>query len=211
MKWSKLLPQVALVVAVVYACTDSMSPSNSRTSLTPRNPAIDALGDPPPPPVSTVIHVTIESPGTAVFTGVFFSNGELTPDGDPIPTFDGTAWLRLDNKQPDILGFSTGSVSANARFMARDMNFSGSGTLFIAGIAYTITDVDLFVPESDCGDPEVPVSSPCAVINFRAEDEIGVEHTGRAVAFDREDCLQETKKGDLEFVCEPPPEEEPIG
>lgn len=209
MNYSKLLPQVALVFAVVYACTDSTSPGNSRTFLTPRTPVAD-LGDPPPPPVSTVILVEVQSPGIAVFTGVYFSNGEISDDGGTtIPTFDGTAWLRLDNKQPDVQGFSTAAVSANARFMARDMNFSGSGTLYIDGVAYRITEVDAFVPVEACGaDQGVP--TPCAVISFRAVDQNGVEHTGEAQAFDRADCLQESKKGDLFFVCEPD-EEEPIG
>ncbi len=119
MKWSKLLPQVALGAAVVYACTDSTSPANPRTLLTPKTP-VAVLGDPPPPPVSTVIYVDVQSPGVAVFTGVFFSNGQITDDGGgTIPTFDGTSWLRLDNKQPEVANFSPGSVSANARFMAR--------------------------------------------------------------------------------------------
>lgn len=209
MKWSKLLPQVALVVAVAYACSDSAGPANSHALLAPRNPTADA-GEPPPPPVETAIFVTIQSPGTAVFTGRFFSNGEITEDGGgTIPTFDGTSWLRLDNKQPDVLGFATAAVSANARFMARDMDFSGHGTLYIAGIAYTITDVDAFIPDPDCGVPEPGFPpSPCAFIEFRARDEAGVEHTGQATAFDQETCLQETKKGDVIFICEP---EEPIG
>jgi hypothetical protein len=203
MKISPLLPKVALVFAVAYACSDSAAPANSHALLAPKNPT-GQFGEPPPPPVDVSILISIESPGTAVFTGVFFSNGELTPDGDPIPTFDGTAWLRLDNRQPDILGFSTAAASANARFMARDDNFSGHGTLFIAGIAYTITTVELFLPESDCGAGENGFPpSPCAVIKFTAEDENGVEHSGEAAAFDRATCLQETKKGDLEFICEP--------
>jgi hypothetical protein len=207
MKFRPLLPLVALVFAVAYACTDSSAPVRSHSLLAPTESNGD-LGKPPPPPVSTVILVEVQSPGEAVFTGVFFSNGELTPDGDPIPTFDGTAWLRLDNKQPDILGFSTAAVSSNARFMARDMNFSGSGTLYIAGIAYRITDVDLFIPFEACGaeEPGVP-PSPCAIIDFRAVDPAGVEHTGQALAFDRAECLEETKQGDLVFACRP---EEPV-
>lgn len=197
MKFRSLLPLVALVFAVAYACTDTSAPVRSNSLMAPTE--LDGvLGKPPPPPVSTVIYVDVQSPGVAVFTGVFFSNGQITDDRG-----GKTSWLRLDNKQPDVLGFSLGRVSANARFMAKGTDFSGHGTLFIEDIAYTITDVDLFVPEPDCGDPEVSASSPCAVISFTAEDEAGNEHTGRAIAFDRETCLQETKKGDLIFVCEP--------
>jgi hypothetical protein len=203
MKISPLLSQVALVFAVAYACSDSAAPANSHAPLAPKNPT-GQFGEPPPPPVDVVIAIEIQSPGAAVFTGVFFSNGELTPDGDPIPTFDGTAWLRFDNKQPDVLGFSTGAVSANTRFMARDDNFSGQGTIYIAGIAYTITTVELFLPEPDCGAGGTGFPpTPCAIIKFTAEDENGVEHSGEAQAFDQETCLQETKKGDLIFICEP--------
>lgn len=194
MKFRSLLPLVALVVAVAYACSDSSAPVRSHSLVAPTE-MDGVLGKPPPPPVSTAIYVEIQSPGVAVFTGVFFSNGQMATDG--------TSWLRLDNKQPEVLGFSMGRVSSNARFMAKGTDFSGHGTLYIEDIAYTITDVDLFVPEPDCGDPEVAVPSPCAVISFRAEDEAGNEHTGRAIAFDRETCLQEGKKGDLVFVCEP--------
>ena len=216
MRISPLLSQVALVFAVAYACSDSAGPANSHALLVPKNPTTD-LGEPPPPPVDVVIAVEISSPGAAVFTGVFFSNGELTPDGDPIPTFDGTSWLRFDNKQPDL----GGTVSANARFMARDMDFSGHGTLFIEEgtevIAYKIIDVQVFVPEPDCDVGEAP--SPCAIIRFTAciegepcdpENNVGL-HNGTAVAFDKASCLVEDD-GELILVCEPPPpEEEPIG
>jgi hypothetical protein len=198
MKYSPLLPQVALVFAVAYACSDSAAPGNSHASLTPRNPTA-VLGDPPPPPVETVIAISVESPGFAVFTGAYFTNGEITEDGSgTIPTFDGMAWLRFDNKQPDL----GGTTSANARFMAKDMDYSGHGTLFIQGIAYEIVSVENFTRFADCGDTEDNPSGPCAIIEFTATDEAGGEHTGRAVAFDRANCLEETKKGDLILVCE---------
>jgi hypothetical protein len=206
MKYSPLLPQVALVFAVAYACSDAAAPANSRSLLAPNNPT-GQFGEPPPPPVDVVIAVDISSPGAAVFTGVFFSNGELTPDGDPIPTFDGTSWLRFDNNQPDL----GGTTSANARFMARDMDFSGHGTLFIeegiAVIAYKIIDVQVFLPEPDC---EVGVApGPCAIIRFTAciegepcdpENNVGL-HFGTAVAFDRASCLVEDD-GELILICD---------
>jgi hypothetical protein len=198
MKYSPLLPQVALVLAVVYACSDSAAPANSHALVTPTGLAGD-VGKPPPPPVETVIAVSVESPGFAVFTGIYFTNGEITEDGSgTIPTFDGMAWLRFDNKQPDL----GGTTSANARFMAKDMNYSGSGTLFIQGIAYKIVSVENFTRFSACGDSEDNPSGPCAIIEFTATDEAGGEHTGRAVAFDRANCLEENKKGDLILVCE---------
>lgn len=204
MKYSPLLPQVALVFAVAYACSDSAAPANSHALLAPNNPT-GQFGEPPPPPVDVAISVEIFSPGAAVFTGVYFTNGKIPDDGvGSIPLFDGTAWLRFDNKQPDL----GGTTSANARFMAKDLEFSGHGTLTILGVDYTIVSVENFTRFATCGESE-GTPDPCAIIQFTAVDEAGVEHTGNAQAFDRASCLEETKKGDLEFVCEPA--EEPIG
>jgi len=200
MKRLSLPSLLAVVVVVLFAvsCSDqTTAPANSHALAAPTGVAGD-LGKPPPPPVKVVIEVTVQSPGAAVFTGVFFSNGEITEDGvGTIPTFDGTAWLRLDNKQPNL----GGTVSANARFMARDMDFRGSGTLFIEGHAYRITAVDVFIPQSDCGAPEPGFPpSPCAIIEFRMRDENDVEHTGQATAFDRASCLVDGSGGPT-FVC----------
>jgi hypothetical protein len=205
MKRFSLPSLLAVVVVVLFAvaCSDSTTaPANSHALVAPTGTATD-LGKPPPPPVKVVIEVSVQSPGHAVFTGVYFSNGEITEDGGgTIPTFDGTAWLRLDNKQPDVVGFASASVSANARFMARDMNFSGSGTLFIEGHAYRITAVDVFIPQSDCGAAETGFV-PCAIISFRARDENNVEHTGQAAAFDQANCLvpNSGSGGGFFFVC----------
>lgn len=197
MKYSPLLPQVALVFAVAYACADSAAPANSHALLAPNNPT-GQFGEPPPPPVDVAISVEIFSPGAAVFTGVYFTNGAITDDGTgTIPLLDGTAWLRFDNKQPDLGGTAT----ANTRFMAKDMNYSGKGTLFIEGIAYTIVSVENFTRFATCAETE-ETPTPCATIQFTAVDEAGVEHTGNAQAFDKADCLVEGKEGGFEFICD---------
>jgi hypothetical protein len=206
MKYSPLLPQVALVFAVAYACTDSTAPANSHRSLTLRNPTLDALGDPPPPPVDIAIAITIESPGTAIFTGVFFSNGQIPDDGvGSIPTFDGTAWLRFDNKQPD-LGFFSGTTSANARFMVKGTETpTGHGTLTIGGVDYTIVEVFSFIRLANCGlSEEAPI--PCAQIEFRATDPAGGSHEGHLVAFNKSECLFEGEGLFYDFESCPPPD-----
>lgn len=196
MKYSPLLPQVALVFAVAYACTDSAAPANSRALLAPNNPA-GQFGEPPPPPVDVAISVEVFSPGAAVFTGVYFTNGAITDDGSgTVPLFDGTAWLRFDNKQPDL----GGTTSANARFMAKDLDFSGRGTLTILGVDYTIVSVESFTRFATCGESE-ETPTPCADIQFTAVDASGVEHSGNAQAFDRASCLVEDD-GELFFVCD---------
>jgi len=183
MKYSPLLPQVALVFAVAYACTDSTAPANSHSLLSPTDPVLAAkVGDPPPPPVDVAMTITVSSPGRALFTGVYFSNGSTES------IFNGTAWLRLNNKQPTSLG----ATSANARFKRQDEKLSGMGTIFFGDVAYKITIVDEFIAFEDCGFP----GQTCAIIRFRATDDNGVEHPGQLTARNIEGC---------EFV--PPPVE----
>lgn len=203
MKRLPLLPQVALVFAVVYACTDSTSPANTRASLTPKNPTLDALGDPPPPPVDVAVTFTISSHTfSGPFTGVYFANG-TTPEataaaeevGDQSLTFDGTAWLRLDNRQSDVLGTK---ASANARFKITGDKLSGHGTLEIAGQVVVITEVTSFFANPECGVP----GAVCAVVTFNATVNGEEGHTGTAEAFDRDTCtLVEPGEGDPFFDC----------
>jgi hypothetical protein len=208
MKYSPLLPQVALVFAVAYACSDAAAPANSRSLLAPNNPT-GQFGEPPPPPVDVVISVEISSPGAAVFTGAYFTNGAITDDGNgTIPLFDGTAWLRFDNTQPDL----GGTTSANARFMAKDLDFSGHGTLFIQEgtevIAYKIVSVENFTRFATCAETDA-TATPCATIDFTAvvegevcdpETFVGC-HSGHAQAFDKASCLVEDD-GELFFICD---------
>lgn len=169
MKRFSLLPLVALVFAVGYACTDATAPANSHSLLTPNGAALDKLGDPPPPPVDAAITFTISSHTfTGAFNGVYFSNGT-------------TAWLRLDNRQPDA--FET-TASRNARFMRQDDKLFGMGTLVIDGREVVITEVTRFDPNSDCGTS----GEVCAFITFNATVDGQSGHTGTAEAFDRETC-----------------------
>jgi hypothetical protein len=201
MKCSPLLPKFALVLAVAYACSDSMAPANSHPLVTPTHLA-GILGKPPPPPVSTVIAVSIGDPEFAVFTGVYFSNGVIDEVGTPSETFDGTAWLRLDNNnmQPNLGGTAT----ANTRFMVKDANPpTGMGTLFIAGHTFTIVSVQSFTHSADCGAPAPGFSaSPCASINFMVTNELGVPYPAEAQAFDKASCLVPGEGGvGLIFTC----------
>jgi hypothetical protein len=214
MKIPPLLPQVALVFAVAYACSDSAAPANSRALLTPKNPTAQ-FEEPPPPPVDVSIAITITSdPVTAIFTGVFFNNGLIHDEGGGVtPTFDGMAWLRFDNRQPDgVGGFFSGTTSANARFMVKGTETpTGHGTLTIGGVVYTIVQVFSFVRLAGCGElGEAP--TPCAHIEFRVTDPQGISHGGHLVAFEESECLSEDKKGGLDYECPLPPlPEEDIG
>jgi hypothetical protein len=208
MKYSPLLPQVALVFAVAYACSDSMAPANSHTLLTPKNPT-PQFGEPPPPPVDIAIAITITStPATAIFTGRFFNNGLIHDDGLGVePTFDGMAWLRFDNKQPEVPEFLSGTTSANARFMVKGTETpTGHGTLTIDGVDYTIDEVISFVRFAGCGFSDEG-TAPCAQIEFTVTDPDGNTHGGHLVAFDESSCLTEGKEGGFEYdeeECPPP-------
>jgi hypothetical protein len=220
-----LLPLVAVVVAA--ACMDSTSPANSRASLTPGNPTPDLFGDPPPPPVDVAMEISISSPSLAIFTGVYFSNGKICDDGScSEPTFDGTAWLRLDNnnKQPT----PGGTATPNTRFMVKDADpptgmgtlcFGGTGTDCSGGIAYKIVRVDEFTAFNGCG-ALVP-GDPCAIITFKAEVVNGPHcdldsedpdpncHEGSLVAFNKLNCLRFNSDGGFYYILRscfvPPP------
>ena len=209
MKCSALLPQVALVLAVAYACSDSTSPAISN-AVAAGNQRASTVGKQPPPPVSTVIAVTINSPGQAVFTGVFFNNGFIHADGPTATeTSDGTAWLQFDNKQPN-LGFLSGTASPNARFMVKGDDTAcpvdpstcptGKGTLTIEGVVYTIVSVESFRRFSFC---ETGVeASPCAKIHFTVTDGVR-EHIADLFAFDKATCLVDDDG--LNYECGFPP------
>ena len=199
------LPLALGALAIALACMDATSPE--ARSLTPNAPALGQdIGNLPPPPVDAAIAVTITStPATAIFTGVFFNNGRISDDGlIAEPTFDGTAWLRFDNKQPD-LGFFSGSTSANARFMVHDaFTPTGSGTLTIGGVDYKIVEVFSFVRFASCGVSE-DAPSPCAQIEFRVTDPAGVSHGGHLIAFEKSECLVTDPKTGLAYDCPLPP------
>jgi hypothetical protein len=206
-----LLPLVAVVFAV--SCRDSTSPAGSHALLSPRNPDPAIIGNKPPPPVDAAIDITIASPGHAIFTGVYFSNGMISDDGLVAQeTFDGTAWLRLDNKQPT----PDGTASPNTRFMVKDLDPpTGMGTLTFleydyvnnvyTHVTYRIVKVDNFTRFNSCGAPiEGVPPSPCASITFRAENVNGPScnldtnvgcHVGHAEAFDKASCLVSDGEG----------------
>ena len=206
MKRLPLVPLVALVFAVAYACSDSAAPPNSHALLTPRNP-IAQFGEPPPPPVDIAIAITITStPVTAIFTGVFFNNGLIHDDDlGSTPTFDGMAWLRFDNKQPDVGSYLSGATSANARFKVKGTETpTGSGTLTIGGVDYTIDEVISFVRFAGCGSSDEG-TAPCAQIEFTVTDPAGNPHGGHLIAFEESECLSEGKDGGFQYDCPLPP------
>jgi hypothetical protein len=195
-----LLPFVAVVIA---SCTDSTAPANSHTLLSPKSPDLGFFGNPPPPPVDAAVTFTISSVTfSGPFNGVYFANGAMVESaaaaveiGDPSLTFEGTAWLRLDNKQPATFGTST---SANARFQTSNGKLSGQGRLVILGHVVVITDVTSFVANPQCG----VTGEPCALITFNATVDGESGHTGTAEAFDREACtLVDFGEGDPFFDC----------
>jgi hypothetical protein len=153
-----LLPLVAVVFAV--ACTDATAPAISHALLSPSNPSLGALGNPPPPPVDAAIGVCAGTAGCTAYSGTYFSNGSslasfaaATAIGDS-NICDGTAWLRFDN--------TPGTASANARFKCQDDKKTFSGSLTIGGQLITIVSVDDFSAQEDCGTP----AAPCANIGF---------------------------------------------
>jgi hypothetical protein len=187
MKRYSLLPLVAVVFAV--ACTDATSPANSHALLTAKNPELATLGNPPPPPVDAAINIEVSSiTFRGALNGVYFANGTSVESaaaaqniGDESLTFEGTAWLRIDNVQPSLLGSSS---SANARFQRTDQKLFGMGTFVIDGHTVRIDEVTSFLANPSCGLPAVQ----CAVIEFNATVDGVSGHTGHAEAFDREFC-----------------------
>lgn len=216
----KRFPLLLSLVAVVLAaaCMDSTSPANSHALLSAKNPD-RFLGNPPPPPVDAAIAVTINSPGQAVFTGVFFNNGKISDDGlSSEETLDGTAWLRFDNKQPDLGGLS-GTASPNARFMVKGDDTAcpvdpstcptGKGTLTVEGVVYTIVSVQSFIRFSFC---ETGFGGePCAKIHFTVtclSEPITVDcngttpHIADLSAFDKARCISAGEGGSLFYDSE---------
>jgi hypothetical protein len=196
-----LLPLLAGVLAL--SCTDSTSPASAKALMRPKNPEPAVLGNPPPPPVDAAITFTISSVTfSGPFNGVYFANGSMLESaaaaaeiGDASLTFEGTAWLRLDNKQPDAFGTST---SANARFQTTNGKLSGHGRLVILGHVVDITEVTSFVANPECG----VTGEPCAFITFNATVDGQPGHTGTAQAFDREACtLVDYGEGDPFYDC----------
>ena len=213
-----LLPLVAVVFAV--SCRDTTSPANSHKLLSPPDLA-GVVGKPPPPPVDAAIAVTVNSPGQAVFTGVYFSNGKISDDGlVSEPTLDGTAWLRLDNKQPTP---DVADASPNTRFMVKgDETPTGKGTLTVEGVEYTIVSVQSFIRFSFC---ETGFGAdPCAKIHFTVtclSDPITVDcngttpHIADLSAFDKARCISEGEGGGSFFYdsedCPIPPPDSSVG
>jgi hypothetical protein len=167
--------------------------------------------------VDAAIAVTISStPVTAIFTGVFFNNGSINDEGSGVTeTWDGMAWLRFDNKQPDAVGFfASAAASANARFMVKGTDTpTGMGTLTVGGVDYKIVSVENFTRTGGCTAPVVP-ESPCATIEFTV---VAVDcvptlldscvHHGDLVAFDKSECLSTDPKTGLvvSYDCPLPP------
>ncbi len=179
MKVFPLVPQLALVCAVIYACSDSTAPANSNALLAPTNPHLNAFGDPPPPPVETAIEVCT-SAGCASYDGTYFSNGGTLAStiaaaevGDA-DIFNGTAWLKFANSKA-----TNGTASSNARFKRQDAKLSGTGTLTINNQVINITTVDEFIPFESCA----TAGAPCADIMFSYRIGTGEEqHNGFADA-----------------------------
>jgi hypothetical protein len=202
MKRFPLLPLVAVVFA--FGCTDTTSPANSRAFLAaPKGVDPGFIGEAPPPPADVAITFTISSVTfSGPFDGVYFSNPAHIANtvaaaevGDLALTFDGTAWLRLNNKQPDAFGTST---SANARFQTSNGKLSGHGTLTILGHEVVITKVTSFAANPEC----LVTGEICAVVTFEATVDGTPGHTGTAEAFNRESCeFVDPGEGDPYYSC----------
>jgi len=212
-----LLPLVAVVFAV--SCRDSTSPAKSHALLSAKNPDLGVIGNKPPPPVDAAMTITISSlPHTAPFTGVYFSNGGVecglaaaeVGDLTLCDDFNGTAWLRLDNKQPDF----GGAASANTRFKRQNDNKSGMGTLSFTEVdgtlhVFKIVRVKDFFVSGDCGS----AGETCAIITFTATDNADPdpkpEHDGDLTAVNSSGCEIVLVRGEgevhYEYRCPPPP------
>lgn len=166
MKPFPLVPQLALVFAVVYACGDATAPANARPSLSPGAPAFgQAPGESPPPPIETSVYVCT-SAGCAYYSGTYFASGSSAAAavaaaevGDLSLTFSGTAWQRIDKPLTP-----NSNVSANARFKVKDMQQpTGMGTFIINGKKIVVVDATEFTPNPNCGFS----GDLCAQIVFR--------------------------------------------
>jgi hypothetical protein len=134
----------------------------------------------------------------AAFSGTYFSNGSTIESAaaalainDLSVTFEGTAWLKFDNKgvTPD------GTASSNTRFKRQDDKLSGTGSFVINGHVIVITDVTQFIPNEECGIP----GDPCAVITFTATVDGTPGHQGETTAFDKSTCTLYTGEGSQYF------------
>ena len=138
----------------------------------------------PVPDSTSSFPVTFSGP----FNGVYFANPASLANavaaaevGDQSLTFDGTAWLRLDNSQPDAFGTS---ASANARFQTSNGKLFGHGTLNFPGHVVVITEVTKFTAISDC----LITGELCASVEFKATVDGESGHTGNGRAFNRASC-----------------------
>jgi hypothetical protein len=201
MKRLPLLPLVAVVVAL--SCRDATSPANSHALVAPKGADLGFTGEEPPPPADVAITFSLSStPFSGPFSGVYFSNPAHISSavaaaevGDLALTSDGTAWLRLDNKQPDG---SLTTASANARFQTSNGKLSGKGTLVIRGHVVVITEVTSFGSNPHCLD----TGELCASITFNATVDGESGHTGSANAFNKASCdLIIPSEGDPHYVC----------
>lgn len=202
------LYSVPVLGALVFvaACTDATSPGDGHSKLRPAKPTPALLGNVPPPPTRTAVTIdaSVSGSGLAAFStslatscpsvfgafeGVYFANGrsiEATAASmelaDAALGFEGTAWLRIDNKQNPL--FAT-TASANARFQVTDQKTTGKGTLtFFNGLCtLVINDVTVFIANPAC----TAAGEVCAHIEFTGTLN-GQPATGRATAFDREVC-----------------------
>jgi len=202
MKRFSLLALLSLVAFVfALACTDATSPNSAR--LAPKSPDLGFRGEAPPPPADVAVTFTVSSVTfSGPFNGVYFSNpahvaaaAAAAEIGDLDLTFDGTAWLRLDNTQPD--GFGTSST-ANTRFQTSNGKLSGHGTLNILGHKVVITEVTSFLANSAC----LVTGEICSFVTFNAtvDDEPG--HSGTAQAFNKESCVFiEPTEGNPYYDC----------
>jgi hypothetical protein len=190
MKPFQLLPQLALVIAVVYACSDSTSPANARSSLSvPGTPALgQSPGESPPPPIETSVYVCTAA-GCAYYSGTYFSNGSSAAAalaaaaiGDLSLTFSGTAWQRIDKALTPNSG-----VSANARFKVKDMaQPTGTGTFMINNQKIVVVDATTFTPNPNCG----LTGELCAHIVFSYTIDGGpVLEGGQAFSEDFDQCV----------------------
>jgi len=190
MKRFQLLPQLALVVAVVYACSDSMAPANAHSSLSvPGTPALgQSPGESPPPPIETSVLVCTAA-GCAYYSGTYFSNGSSAAAalaaaevGDLTLTFSGTAWQRIDKALTP-----NSNVSANARFKVKDMQTpTGTGTFIINNQKIVVVNATAFVPNPNCG----LTGEPCALIRFRYTlDGVLQDDEGTALSDNMDTCV----------------------
>jgi hypothetical protein len=198
MKRSSLLLLAAVVCAA--ACTDATAPANSHALLTPKNPELEIVGNPPPPPVDVAMTICVDGVGCSAYDGTYFSNGSTLESAvaaalvnDESLTFDGTAWLMLDNTQPT----TDGTSSPNTRFKQQKDKRSSSGYLVIKLETVIITRVTGFDPSPTCG----IAGELCAFITFDATVN-GVPTAGTVRAFDKSICtLSTSSEGDSYYSC----------